>query len=190
MIHLSEKYKKEVIPAMMKKFGYKNRLAVPKIKQVVINCGFGKLVTSESKSEQKKIQEHILKDMALITGQKPALRKARKSIAGFKLREGNFIGAKVTLRKRRMYDFLERLIYIAFPRSRDFRGLDPNSVDKAGNLTIGVKEHTIFPEISVEKEKAIFGMSITVVTSANSREEGLELLRLMGFPLRVENKKI
>ena len=186
MLHLEEKYKKEVVPAMMKEFGYKNRLAVPKIVKVVVNCGFGKLIVGLAKNEQRKIQEHIFRDMALITGQKPSLRKARKSIAGFHLRKGMPIGAKVTLRKKRMYDFLERLIYIALPRSRDFQGLSQNSVDDSGNMTIGIKEHTVFPEISIEKEKAIFGVSITILTTAKTKKEGLTLLKLLGFPIKAQ----
>ncbi|MDI6591654.1 MAG: 50S ribosomal protein L5 [Patescibacteria group bacterium] len=185
MNRLREKYQKEVIPEMMKKFGYTNALAVPKIEKVVVNCGFGKLISGKTSEEQKKIYEAILEDLALITGQLPILTRAKKSISGFKIRKGLPVGAQVTLRGKRMYDFLERLIHIGLPRSRDFRGIDPKSLDKEGNLTIGIKEHIAFPEISPEKVKNIFGLEITVVTTAKNKEEGLELLKLLGFPIKV-----
>lgn len=184
MFRLKEKYQKEVIPAMMEKFGYKNRRAVPKIEKVIVNTGFGRLVNGKTSEEQKKIQEAILNDLALICGQYPKLTRAKKAISGFKTRKGLPIGAKVTLRRKRMYDFLERLINIALPRSRDFQGLDPSSFDKDGNLTIGIREQIAFPEISPEATKIIFGLEVTVVTTAKKREEGLELLRLLGFPIK------
>ena len=184
MIRLKDKYKKEVVPVMMKKFGYKNIMAVPKIEKVVINTGFGKLITGKTSDEQSKIFEAVSKDLSLITGQKPILTKAKKSISSFKIRKGLPVGARVTLRKKKMYDFLERLIHIALPRSRDFRGIDQKSVDKNGSLTIGVKEHIIFPEIMPEKVRNIFGLEITIATTAKTREEGLELLRLLGFPIK------
>lgn len=185
MLHLQDKYQKEVIPKMMERFGYKNKMAVPKIEKVIVNTGFGRLVAGKSSEEQKKIWETILNDLSLITGQRPVLTKAKKAISGFKTRIGLPIGAMVTLRGKRMYDFLERLIYIALPRSRDFRGLEEKSIDKGGNLTIGVKEHIAFPEILPERAKNIFGLEITVVTNAKKREEGLELLRLLGFPIKL-----
>lgn len=184
MLRLKDKYNKEVIPEMMKKFGYKNIMVVPKIKKVVVNTSFGKLISGKTKEEQKKIFTFVLNDLALITSQRPILTKAKKSIAGFKIRQGLPIGAEVTLRKQMMYDFLERVIHIALPRSRDFQGINSKSVDSKGNLTIGIKEHIAFPEISIEKAKFIFGFEITVVTTAKTREEGLELLRLLGFPLK------
>jgi len=184
MIRLKEKYKKEVIPAMMKEFGYKSNMAVPRIEKVIINSCFGKLVSGKTSQEVKKIQENILEDLTLISGQKPILVKAKKSISGFKLRKGMPVAATLTLRRKRMYDFLERLIYITFPRSRDFRGISSNSIDKNGNLTIGIKEHIAFPEVSTEKEKNIFGLEITVVTTAKTKERGIELLKLMGFPIK------
>jgi large subunit ribosomal protein L5 len=183
-MNLKEKYEKEVLPKMMKKFGYKNKMAVPKIEKVVINVGFGKLISEKDSQEQKKIQEAILEDLAQISGQRPILTKSKKSISGFKLRKGLPIGAKVTLRRKKMYDFLERLINIGLPRSRDFWGIPENSVDKNGNLTIGIKEHIAFPEISPEKTKFIFGFEVTVVTNAKDREKGLELFKLMGFPIK------
>jgi len=181
---LKEKYTKEVIPAMMKKFGYKNVMAVPKIEKVVANIGFGKMIVSKTSDEQKKTFKLIFDDLSSICAQKPILTKAKKSISGFKIREGMSIGAKVTLRGRKMYDFLERVICIALPRFRDFRGIDLKSFDKQGNLTIAVKEHIVFPEVSSEKAKNIFGFEITVVTTTKNREENIELLRLMGFPIK------
>ena len=184
MIHLPEKYKKEVIPQMMEKFGYKNIMAVPKIEKVAVNTGFGKLLLGKTSEEQKKIYEFILGDLSLICGQRSILTKAKKSIAGFKIRQGMPVGAQVSLRGNRMRDFLERLIHIVLPRTRDFLGIDPKSIDKRGNLTIAVKEHIAFPEILPERAKTIFGLEITVVTTAKNREEGLELLRLLGFPVK------
>jgi large subunit ribosomal protein L5 len=145
MLHLKDKYNKEVIPKMMEKFGYKNAMVVPKIEKVVVNTGFGRLISGKTSQEQKKIFNSILGDLSLIVGQKIVLTKARKSISGFKVREGMPVGAKVTLRKKRMNDFLERLIHIVLPRSRDFRGISQNSFDKEGNLTLAIKEHITFP---------------------------------------------
>lgn len=184
MLRLPEKYQKEVIPSMQEKFGYKNNMAVPKIEKVIVNTGFGRLVSGKTSDEQKKIVDFILDDLALITGQKPILTQAKKSISGFKIQKGLPIGAMVTLRGKRMYDFLERLIQIALPRCRDFQGLEPNSIDKKGNLTIGIREHIAFPEILPEKAKNIFGLEITVVTDAKKREEGIKLLRFIGFPIK------
>ncbi len=184
MDQLKEKFEKIVIPKMMERFGYKNEMAVPRIEKVVINTGFGRLVSGLTKQEREKISQEIARDLSLISGQKPLFTKARKSIAGFKVRKGMVIGAKVTLRGKRMYDFLERLIYIALPRTRDFRGIDPGSIDKKGNLTIGIKEHIVFPEVSSENVKRIFGFELTVVTNAKTREEAEELYRLLGFPLK------
>ena len=181
---LKDKYKKEVVPAMMKKFGYKNPMAVPRIEKVVVNTGFGRLIAGKTSEEQKKIYTAILEDLALICGQRPVLTSAKKAISGFKIREGMSIGTMVILRKKKMYDFLERLIYIGLPRTRDFRGIDLKSFDREGNLTISIKEHIIFPEISPEEAKAIFGFEITVVTTAKKREEGIALLRLLGFPIK------
>ncbi|MCX6720569.1 MAG: 50S ribosomal protein L5 [Candidatus Staskawiczbacteria bacterium] len=184
MESLKEKYKKEVIPAMMQKFGYKSAMAVPSIRKVVLNSSFGKAVVGKSGSEREKIQNLIMQDLSLIAGQKTNLVKSKKSIAGFKLREGLEIAAVVTLRKSKMWDLLERLIYLSLPRSRDFKGLDPKSIDKNGNLSIGFKEHIFFPEIFTEKEKTIFGFEINIATNAKSKEEGLELYKLLGFPMK------
>lgn len=175
---LLTKYRKVVIPEMMAKFGYKNVMAVPKIVKSVLNVGFGKL------TKETKTIERIQIDLAKITGQKPVLKKAKKSIAGFKLREGVDIGAMVTLRGRRMYDFIDRLVSIALPRSRDFRGINPDSFDQRGNLNIGIKEHNIFPEVTYESLKDIFGLEVTITTNAKSKKEGAELLKLLGFPIR------
>lgn len=184
MMHLLDSYKKKVVPEMMKKFGYKNKMSVPKIEKVVINTGIGKMVSGKSSNEEKKVLESFSRDLSLITGQKPVVTKAKKSISGFKLREGSPAGLKVTLRGKRMFDFLERFIHIALPRSRDFQGIKLESFDKKGNLTVAVKEHISFPEILPEKAKIIFGLEITVITTTNNREEGIGLLKLMGFPIK------
>ncbi len=186
MTRLQEKYKKEVIPAMKEKFGYKNDMAVPRIKKVVVNSCFGKDGASKTGQEREKIQKTVLGDMASILGQMPRLIKSKKSISSFKLRKNIEIAAAATLRKGRMYDFLERLIYLTLPRSRDFRGINPKSVDQRGNLTIGFREHIAFPEIITERERTIFGLEVTVVANAKSREEGIGLYRLMGFPIKNE----
>lgn len=184
MASLKEKYKNEVIPAMMQKFGCKSAMAVPVVKKVVVNTGFGRLIADKANDEQKKIQEATLEDISLLCGQRANLRKAKKSISTFKIREGQGIGVSCTLRKSRMFDFLERLINIVLPRSRDFRGINAKSMDNNGNLTIGIKEQIAFPEISPEKAKNIFGLEVTVSTNARNKEEGLELLKLMGFPIK------
>jgi len=177
MTTLEEKYKNKVVPAMRAKFGYKNIMAIPRVRKVVVNCGVGKI-------REEKDQGEIQKFLALITGQKPAPRAAKKAIASFKTRQGLVIGYQVTLRGKRMYDFLSRLVNIALPRTRDFRGLDSKSFDPKGNLTIGIKEHIVFPEMIGEDYRFLFGFEATVVTSARKREEGMELLRLMGFPIK------
>src|SRR3989344_118917 len=179
---MQEKYKKEVIPAMRAKFGYKNIMAVPRIGKVVVNCGVGRI-------RDEKQREEIQKYLALITGQKPAPRAAKKAIASFKTRQGLVIGYQVTLRGKRMYDFLSRLVNIALPRTRDFRGIDSKSFDPKGNLTIGIKEHIVFPEMIGEDYRFLFGLEVTVVSSAKTREEGIELLRLLGFPLEGSEDK-
>jgi len=184
MPNLKEKYQKEVIPQMQKIFNYKNKMAVPKIVKVVINTCFGKTAVTKTAGEREKVQNLVMQDLASIAGQKPKLVKSKKSIASFKLREGLEIAAMVTLRKGKMWDFLERLVYLSLPRSRDFKGISQKSIDKRGNLNIGFREHIFFSEILVEKEKTIFGLEITVVTNAKSREEGLELFRLIGFPIK------
>jgi large subunit ribosomal protein L5 len=153
-------------------------MAVPRIEKVIIGVGIGRVV------KEPKLLERIEKDLAKISGQKPALKKAKKSIAGFKIREGMDVGIMVTLRGSRMYDFIDRLIAVALPRSRDFRGLDPKSFDQRGNLNIGIKEQNIFPEVSYESLKDIFSLQVTVTTNSKKREEGVELLKLFGFPIK------
>jgi large subunit ribosomal protein L5 len=183
---LIEKYQNEAVPKMIEEFGYKNKMSVPKITKVIVNTGFGRLIAGKPSNEQKKVYEAILKDLSLITAQKPVLTKAKKSISGFKVREGMSLGAKITLRGRKMYDFLDRLIHVALPRTRDFRGINKKSFDRKGNMTIGIKEHIAFPEISPEEVKQIFGFEITVVTTAKNKKEGIELLKSLGFPIRLE----
>jgi len=173
-----EKYQKQVIPAMKEKFGYKSDLAVPRIVKVVVNTGFNPT------NKNEKVQEEIAKDMSSITSQKPVSRKAKKSEAGFKIREGMIIGLVVTLRKQQMYDFLDRLVNIALPRSRDFRGLPEKNIDSKGNFNIGIKEQIIFPEISAESAKNIFGLEIAIVTTADTHEQGREMFKLLGFPIK------
>lgn len=181
---LKEKYKKEVIPKMKKVFGYKSDMAVPKIEKVVLNTGVGKVFGGIDPSKRKTLIESIFQDLALLSGQKPILTSAKKAVAGFKIRKGSPVGLKITLRKNRAFEFLARLINSALPRSRDFRGILQKSIDKSGNLTIGVREHIVFPEIEPEKSKVIFGLEITVVSNAKTREEAVELFRLLGFPIR------
>ncbi|MCB1670314.1 MAG: 50S ribosomal protein L5 [Gammaproteobacteria bacterium] len=180
---LKEKYQKEVIPALTKQFGYDNPMSVPKITKVVLNMGLGEAVAD------KKVLESAASDLAMISGQKVVITKARKSIAGFKIREGWPIGCKVTLRGQRMYDFLERLVSIAIPRIRDFRGLNPKSFDGRGNYAMGVNEQIIFPEIDYDKIDALRGMDITITTTAESDDEGRALLAALNFPFRALNVK-
>ena len=189
MLRLQDKYKKEVIPDLKEKFGYKNVMAVPKIQKVVINTGYGKETVNKTGEEQKKTIESILRDIGLISGQKVVKTYAKKAISGFKIRKGLPIGAKVTLRGKKMTDFLERLIHLSLPRTADFRGIPSESIDKQGNLTIVVKEHITFPEILPEQAKKIFGLEITVVTSAKTKEEALELFKLLGFPIWQQKHK-
>lgn len=184
MLNLKEKYLKEVIPAMMDRFGYKNKMAVPKIEKVALNTGFGRMVGEKTSDERKKTQESVLNDLTLIAGQRAILTKAKKPIAGFKIRQGMPVGAAVILRRKKMFDFLDKFIHIILPRTRDFRGIESKSIDETGNLTVAVREHIVFPEIPLEKVKFIFGMEITVVTTAKNKEQGLELLKLLDFPIK------
>lgn len=171
-----EMYTNEIVPAMIKKFGYKNIMEVPKLEKIVLNMGVG-----EAK-ENPKALEGAVNDMTIIAGQKPIITKAKKSIANFKLREGMTIGCKVTLRGTKMYDFADRLISLALPRVRDFRGVNPNAFDGRGNYAMGIKEQLIFPEISYDKVDKVRGMDIIFVTTAKTDEEARELLTLMGMP--------
>lgn len=175
---LKKIYEKEISPKMKEKFGYKNILAVPKMKKVVVNVGFGK------HAKDKVYIKNIEKNLAKITGQKIILTKAKKSISAFKVREGMIIGAKATLRGDRMYDFIEKLINISFPRIRDFRGIDPKIVDQSGNLSVGFREHLAFPEIKIDDVEHIHGLEINITTTAKTKNEGFELFKLMGFPFK------
>jgi len=181
-MRLQDKYKKEIIPALQKQFGYKNIMSAPKIKKVSVASGFGKVAVAKTASERKALEEHISIALGQITGQKLSLRKAKKSISAFKLREGMNIGTACVLRGKRMYEFLEKLLFVALPRKRDFRGIPLKSINQ-GNITIGFKEFTPFPEVKIEKEKGLFGFEVTVTTTAKNKEEAETLLRLMGFPL-------
>ena len=176
MSRMQDKYTGEVAPALMEKFGYKSTMQIPKLEKVVINIGMG-----EAKENPKAI-EAAAADLAAITGQKPVITKAKKSVANFKLREGMNIGLKVTLRADRMYEFVDRLFNVALPRVRDFRGINPNSFDGRGNYALGIKEQLIFPEIDYDKIDKIRGMDIIFVTTAKTDEESRELLSLMGAP--------
>jgi large subunit ribosomal protein L5 len=175
---IQEQYKKHIIPKLKEKFGYKNALEAPRLLRVVVNVGFGR------HAKEKAYIENVTDGLARITGQRPVLTKAKKSISSFKIREGMIIGACVTMRGQRMYDFIDKLINISFPRVRDFRGLDEKSVDRAGNLTVGFREHLAFPEIKSDEVENVFGLEICLATTAKNREEGLELFRQLGFPFK------
>ena len=175
---LKDKYEKEVVPAMIKEFGYRSIMAVPRIKKVILNMGLGEAIYNI------KVLDKGVEELALISGQKPVIRKAKKSIAGFKLREGMPIGCMVTLRRDRMYDFLDKLFNIALPRVKDFRGLSEKIFDGRANCSIGIKEQIIFPEIEYDKIEKIKGLNVTVVTTARTDVEGHFLLKLLGMPFR------
>lgn len=178
MAKLHDQYKQEVIKALTEKFGYKTVMQVPRIVKITLNMGVGEAVAD------KKVLENAARDMAAISGQKPLITKVRKSVAGFHIREGYPIGCKVTLRGERMWEFLERLIVIAIPRIRDFRGLSPKSFDGRGNYSMGVREQIIFPEIDYDKVDAIRGLDITITTTAKTDDEGRALLEAFNFPFR------
>jgi large subunit ribosomal protein L5 len=182
-VRLLENYKKEIVPGLMKKFSYKNIMQVPRIHKIVVNMGVGAAVADP------KIMEEAVRDLEAITGQKASIRKSKKAISNFKLREGVNIGAMVTLRRERMYEFMDRLLNIALPRVRDFRGLSDKSFDGRGNYTMGVKEQIIFPEINVDKISRIMGMDITFVTTAGNDNEAFELLQSFGVPFRKKEVK-
>jgi large subunit ribosomal protein L5 len=178
MNRLKEKYRKETMPAMMKAFSYTNVNQVPRVEKIIVSMGVGQA------TQNKALLDNAVKDLTQITGRKPLITKARKSISNFKLREGMAIGAKVTLRDEVMYEFMDRLISIVIPRIRDFKGVPLNSFDGRGNYSVGIKEQTVFPEIDYDKIDTIRGMNISFVTTASNDEEGKELLRLMGMPFR------
>jgi len=173
---LLRRYREEMVPELMKIFGYKNKLQAPVLKKVVINVGLGEA------TQDIKLLEAAQNELAMITGQRPVVTKAKKAIANFKIKKGSPIGCKVTLRKARMYEFLDRMISVAIPRIRDFRGLANDSFDKSGNYSFGLSEQVIFPEVDVDKVMKAHGMDITIVTSAKTRDEAFELLRLVGLP--------
>ena len=178
MARLNEVYKADVVPRLKEKFRYTNPMQVPKLSKVIINMGLGEAI------ENIKILDSAAEEIGIITGQKPVITKARKSISNFKLRAGVPIGMKVTLRRDRMYHFLDKLMAVALPRVRDFKGVSPKGFDGRGNYTLGIKEQIIFPEVNYDKIDKIKGMNITIVTTARTDEEGMELLRLLGMPFR------
>ena len=182
-VRLRNTYEKEIVPSLMNKFSYKTVMQVPRLHKIVVNMGVGAAVTDQ------KILEEAVKELETITGQKPSIRKSRKAISNFKLREGVNIGAMVTLRRERMYEFLDRLVNVALPRVRDFRGLSDKSFDGRGNYTLGVKEQIIFPEINVDKITRIMGMDVTMVTTARTDNEAYELLQGFGVPFRKKEIK-
>jgi len=175
---LYELYKKDIISTLMKRFGYENVMQVPKLEKISINCGVG------AATQDPKILETVIRELTIIAGQKPSIRKSKKAISNFKLRENLAIGCKVTLRKEKMYEFMDRLVSLAIPRVRDFRGVPDKSFDGRGNYTLGIKEQIIFPEIDVDKVERIFGMDVTFVTTAKTDEESYELLKGFGMPFR------
>src|SRR4051812_5602368 len=180
---LLERYQKEVLPALANRIGRKNHLSLPRLEKIVVNMGVGSAVA------EKKNLEDAVAALTQITGQKPLVTKARKAIAGFKLREGLQIGCKVTLRGARMYEFLDRLISLALPRVRDFRGLDPNSFDGQGNYSLGLSEQLVFPELNPDKFTRVQGMNVTIVISGHSNDDSRELLRGLGLPFKAEEAK-
>ena len=178
MVTLQQEYRQKILPGLVKQFSYKSVMQAPRISKITLNMGVGEAATD------KKVLAHAIEDMTAIAGQKPIPTKARKSIAGFKIREDWPLGCKVTLRGKRMYEFLERLIAIAIPRIRDFRGFSPKAFDGRGNYSLGIKEQIVFPEINYDKIDAIRGLDITITTTANTDEEAKALLKAFGFPLR------
>jgi len=178
MARLKNYYIKEVVPALIKEFKYKNRMQVPKLEKIVVNMGVGEAI------QNIKALDSAVAELSMIVGQKPVITKARKSIATFKLRQGMSIGCRVTLRGDRMYEFFDRLVNVALPRVRDFRGISPKSFDGRGNFAVGVKEQIIFPEIDYDKIDKIRGMNVVIATSAKTDEEARQLLKLMGLPFR------
>lgn len=178
MVRLKDLYKSKIVPELIKEFKYKNPMAVPKVEKIIISMGVGKAI------QDKKFLELARKDLMMISGQAPVVCKAKKSVSNFKLREGQEIGLKVTLRKNRMFQFMDRLISLAIPRVRDFRGLDPNSFDKRGNYSMGLTEQTVFPEIDPAKVEFQQGMNITFITTAKTDEEARRMLSLFGMPFK------
>ncbi|MFH0941055.1 MAG: 50S ribosomal protein L5 [Candidatus Omnitrophota bacterium] len=180
MPRMLERYRKEVVPEMVKIMGYKNGMQVPRLKKIVVNMGVGEALADI------KFLERSVEELATITGQKPVITRCRKAIANFKVKEGQAVGCRVTLRRQKMYEFLDRLISMALPRIRDFRGLNPDSFDGNGNFSIGITEQAIFPEIDFDKITRVQGMDITIVMDSRSKKESYELLKLLGMPFKTE----
>ena len=178
MARLKEYYIKEVVPALLKGFNYKNRMEVPRLEKIVVNMGLGEA------TQNIKVLDNAVEELSLIVGQRPVITKARRSIATFKLRKGMSIGCRVTLRRERMYEFFDKLVNVALPKVRDFRGISPNSFDGRGNFAMGLKEQLVFPEIDYDKVDKARGMNIVIVTTAKTDDEGREILRLMGMPFK------
>ena len=178
MPRLADKYRKTILPALQAEFGITNVMAVPKVLKVTVNTGVGRT------NKDSAFLEKVSRDLGLLTGQKASPRAAKKSVASFKLREGVVVGYAATLRGARMWDFIDRLVSLALPLSKDFRGIDPKNVDQHGNLSLGIKEHSIFPEVNLDNIKDIFGLQVTVTTNARNRDRGLALLRGLGFPFK------
>lgn len=178
MPRLKDRYRKEIVPALMEEFGYRNVMEVPRLQKIVVNVGLGEAL------QDVKALDAAARDISTITGQKPIIMRAKKSIAGFKLREGNPIGVKVTLRGNRMYDFLDRMCNVALPRRRDFRGVSPDSFDGRGNYTLGFREQLVWPEVDYDSIDKIRGMEVTIVTTAKTDEEARRLLQLFGMPFK------
>jgi large subunit ribosomal protein L5 len=178
MVRLREHYVKEVVSALMKRFGYTNRMQVPRLEKIILNVGLGEA------TQDAKLLDAVVKEIATITGQRPVVTRAKKSIAGFKLREGMPVGCMVTLRRERMYEFFDRLVNAALPQIRDFRGISPKAFDGRGNYSLGIREQFIFPEIEYDKVEKVHGMDVVIVTTARTNEEGKTLLSEMGMPFR------
>jgi large subunit ribosomal protein L5 len=178
MARLKDRYREEVAPALKERFGIENPMRIPKLEKIIVNMGVG-----EAAQDSRRL-DGAMEDLARITGQKPQLRRARKSVAGFKIREGMPVGARATLRGERMWEFLDRLVSIALPRVRDFRGINPNAFDGRGNFALGLREQTIFPEVSYDSIDSMRGLDVAVVTTAETDEEARELLRMLGMPFR------
>jgi len=182
-MRLQEKYKKEIVPKLKEKFGYDNDFMVPRLTKAVVNVGVGR------HSKEKEYINQVAENVKRITGQKPILTKAKKSISSFKIREGMIVGIAVILRGQRLYDFVEKMVNISFPRVRDFRGLSDKIIDANGNISIGFREHIVFPEIGVDEIDNPHGLEVNIATTAKNREEGLELFTLLGFPFKKEQSK-
>ena len=184
MEDLKAKFNNEVVDNMMEKFDYDSPMAVPKLDKVTINIGIGEKIKGKSSDKQQEIIDYVVKDIGLIAGQKPVVTKAKKSISGFEIRKGDPVGVKVTLRDEKMNNFVEKMVNLVFPGLRDFRGLNPDSVDNSGNLTIGIEEHISFPEIPADERDDILSLQVTITNTAEKREEGLQLFKELDFPFQ------